>query len=281
MGAEPNLYDFLDYRQFLKGYYHHRKSSNRSYSYLMLSRSAGKKSANFIKLIMENKRALSQKNISKVAQACKLDEKETQYFTILVQWNQSREPTTRKVLWEHLRRLIPKDKYYILHEYEKKIISRWYFLALLEIIYLSDFEPNAEWISKRFKNKIAPEEAEETLQLLIDMGLLKDENGKLIRTQKVLYSGGNIPSEIIQNYHKQNIPIGIDSISDVDVTRRHLTAISMSVRDKDIPKLKKKIEEFQDEILDYVQTIESADDVYQLNIQFFPLTKKMKLKKVA
>ena len=56
---QPDIYNYLDYRQFIQAYYSAAKENTKSMSFRYLSRRAGFSSPNFIKLVMDGQRNLS------------------------------------------------------------------------------------------------------------------------------------------------------------------------------------------------------------------------------
>jgi len=269
----PEVFEYLDYREYLKAYYTWKKEINRSFSYLMFSKLAGKGSPNFIKYIIDGKRKLNVKNIPNICSACKLEGKKLEYLATLIKWNESYDPVTREFLWKHLKKMIPKTKYYVLKEFESKILNRWYFLLLIEMINHKNFKYDPEWISKMIYSNVSPQEIQQTYQLLIDMGLIEKTGSKLRRQKTKIISTSDLPSEFIRNYHKNIIPLGIEALTKIPVTKRQITSATLSIKKNDINFIKQKIKEFRDEIIDHVEKVDQADEIYQLNLQFFPLVR--------
>ena len=56
-------------------------------------------------------------------------------------------------------------------------------------------------------------------------------------------------------------------------TAMQFSAATIAIRSDQVPELKKAIREFQNRVLDLVAPVRDGDAVYQLNIQFFPVTR--------
>ena len=54
----PSVYEYLDYRQFLRDHFAASKKAKPQYSFRYFSRRAGLSSSNFLKLVMDGKRNL-------------------------------------------------------------------------------------------------------------------------------------------------------------------------------------------------------------------------------
>ncbi len=78
------IYTYIDYRKFLKDFYHFKKSGIRRFSYRSFSEKAGFSSPNFIKLVIDGRKNLGKESIPKLCKAMEPNKKQTEYFSYLV-----------------------------------------------------------------------------------------------------------------------------------------------------------------------------------------------------
>ena len=83
------------------------------------------------------------------------------------------------------------------------------------------------------------------------------------------------PSEAIRQYHRQMINNALRALSETTMEEREMTGYSVPLRKKDIPEFKKMMRKFHREIARLAAKT-NADNVYQFNVQLFPLTKQKK-----
>src|SRR5262249_33177209 len=93
------VYDYADYREFLRDRFFELKKKNPLFSYRSFNRLAGLKNSGFLKLVIEGKKNLGEIGILKMARGFKLNEVETRYFDSLVRFNQAGDGEER----EHYR----------------------------------------------------------------------------------------------------------------------------------------------------------------------------------
>src|SRR3989338_9919808 len=86
---KPNIFEYDNYRSFLKDLYALLKQEKSAFSFRFFSRQAGFRSPNFLKLVMEGKRNLSPESIEKFAKGLKLNKNEADFFRRLVLLNQA------------------------------------------------------------------------------------------------------------------------------------------------------------------------------------------------
>src|SRR5579885_542919 len=96
------IYDYMDYRCFLKERFLAIKTKNPLFSYRSFNRLAGGKSSAFLKLVIDGKRNLADEGIQMVVRGFKLNDHERKYFESLVKFNQSRNHEEKDRYFRHL-----------------------------------------------------------------------------------------------------------------------------------------------------------------------------------
>ncbi|KHD88076.1 MAG: hypothetical protein OM95_11190 [Bdellovibrio sp. ArHS] len=180
--------------------------------------------------------------------------------------------------FEHLKNLIEFDKQKIktllpegqLKEDEFGVICDWYHFAILALVPVKTFQPHAGWIADRLN--IPVEVAHAAIDRLRRLGLLSVENGKFIVTKKQLETTHNIPSESLRRSHKQSITQVLDNMDRVPLDLRDVTSITFPMNRKKIPEAKRLIRNFRRKMAT-LMTQGPKTDVYNLNVQLFPVTK--------
>ncbi len=86
--ASIRVFDYQDYREFLKDWYVTHKAQDKKISFRYLARRAGFRAPNFFKLVMEGNRNIGEDSLHRICDALKLDETERDYFKSLVLKNQ-------------------------------------------------------------------------------------------------------------------------------------------------------------------------------------------------
>jgi uncharacterized protein (TIGR02147 family) len=80
------------------------------------------------------------------------------------------------------------------------------------------------------------------------------------------------------NYHKNLLNLSQDILEQVAADKRDVSGMTLGISKEQLPLLKEKIREFRQEILKLVSVDTHPEEVIQLNIQMFPLTKSHGIK---
>lgn len=264
-----SVFTYDSYRDLLKDFYAAKKEINPSYSYRFFSKRAGLNSDNYLKLVMDGQRNITQKNVLKFAKGLELNEWETRYFENLVFYNQAKDESDRSFYFKNMeiarsqttRGLLNKDQY--------EVLSNWHPLAIKEMLLLQNFDPTPKNIAGKLDYKITPVQAKEAIELLQRLGLIKIENGEIKVTNQSLQTPDVDTSTAISTFHKSTLNLALEAIDHQAVDQRCLSSLTVAVQKKDLPEAFKKIHKFRNEMDAYFVKGKNYDSIYQLAIQLF------------
>lgn len=269
-----DVFQYLDYRAFLRAYYAAEKERRPAFSHRFFSRLAGLRSPNFLKLVMDGERNLGPDTVPKFAHAIGLTGEAAAFFADLVTFTQAESVADKNRAFERISasrrfrgaRRIEGDLF--------KYLSHWYYPAVRELAAREDFQENPRWIAARLRPKIAPADAQQALSLLLSLGLLvRDEaTGRVVRGEPTITTEHEVRSLAVGNFHRQMLERASQSIEIVPPAQRDLAALTVCVSPSTASAVKERIHKFREEITQLCDADGSAQVVYQLNVQWFPLS---------
>lgn len=152
------------------------------------------------------------------------------------------------------------------------VIADWYHFAILSLIETTDFNSSPDWISKRLGISIA--QAESALERLQSTKLISiSAKGRVRSTGKNIETPTDIASTALKRSHRQTLEQAIEAIYEVPLNERDITSMTMAIDSKKIPQAKKLIRDFRKKMAAFLEN-GPADEVYNLNIQLLPITKR-------
>ncbi len=274
--GKPNLFEYNDYRAYLRAMYSFLKSTRRTFSFRFFAREAGFSSPNFLKLVMDGKRNLTVESLRRFSKALKHNRQEAEFFESLVFFNQTTSQEEQNRLYE---RLSKSRRYRAVKPLERdqfRFYSRWYYSAIRELVTLKGFQENPEWISKILGGRLQAHRVEKAIDLLLKLKLLRrNSRGRLEQVDSTITSGVEVRSLAVANFHREMLAEAAHAMERIPSEERDLSAVTLGVPASKMKELKERIAHFRKDLLaTIVSDAESSDRVYQLNIQLFPLTEK-------
>jgi uncharacterized protein (TIGR02147 family) len=267
------VFDYLDYRAFLRDYYLAQKERGRGFSYRAFSRRAGLRSPNYLKLVIDGDRSLSSEMAGRFAQACGLEGEAAAYFVDLVQFNQAETAAERNAAYERLTSFKRYRKVHRLELAQAAYHSTWYLPAIRELAARKDFRADPAWIAARLRPTITPADAKRALEVLFELGLLvEDRRGRVKQGESLVSTGPETKGLHVGNYHRTMMARAAASIDEWPAAHRDISSLTLCMGPDGLRRLKDRIARFRRELLELSDLETDPREVVQVNFQLFPLT---------
>ncbi len=278
METVPDLFEYLDYRGYLRDYFASRKATLDSWSYQSFADQLGFKAKDFLFRVIQGKKNLSQASIFQMAQGLGLNDIQTQYFDTLVKCNQTRDISQRNLYFNLLntiktqgRTTHPAQR---LRQDQFQFYSKWYHSAIRSLIEMAGFKGDFKRLAASLSPRVSAREAEASVALLEKLGLIeRGEDGNYRATHKTITTGKDVSSILIPAYHKAAIELSAKALENVPAAERDMSNLTLGISERTFKDLTEKLRRFRREILEQAEKDDAADRVYHLNLHLYPLSK--------
>lgn len=269
------IYDYLDYRSFLKDRIAELRQSTQ-FSFRNFNRRAGFRSPAALKLVMDGKRNLASEGIFKVIKGLRLTQTEAKFFHQLVMMTQAKSHEEKDHHFKQLATYRPFRKARELTALQYDCLSHWYHAAILELVRLKEFQGTAEWIFNRLNPAVSLSEVRRALTDLEQLNfLVRNSDGKLSRTETSFATPDEVRSLSIVNFHQQMCDLAKKAVLEADSDKREFSSLTIAISKEGFKKIKVRIQEFKRELDSYLEEdSEARTQVAQINFHLFPLTKE-------
>lgn len=273
INAKPSVFEYEDYRSFLRDLYLYLKMEYRYFSYRYFSKRAGFSSPNFLKLVIDGKRNLSPESVIRFVSALKLSKAESDFFSNLVRFNQAASPTEKSLAAQKMLRSQNFQNIHPLTKAQFSYYSEWYYIPVRELVALETFKEDIDWICQKIFPAIEPKQASKALLDLEALGLIqRDASGRLRQVNLNLNTDNEVVSSSMAKYHREMMKLASESIDRVPRGKREISAVCVPVSEATVIEIKSRIQTFRKELLSLASQDLESDRVYQINLQLFPLT---------
>ena len=238
-----------------------KQRNNPSYSLRAYARDIGIH-AGTLSQIINGKRPLPLKDSKAVAKKLKLNPQEQTLFL---------ESLIRAKSALDQIKISPEDSRFMLDESYYKYIAEWEHAVVVELFDLEDFQGTVEEVSVLLD--IPLNRAEVVVNNLVVCGIIALEDGKMVRKQSEFRTTEDIHNQALKVFHKETLQMGIENIDKIELELRDFSAVTTSIDREKIPDAKAIIREFRQKMIALAAQGDKTD-VYQLSIQFYPLTKQ-------
>lgn len=271
---ENSIFDYLDYRDYVADHFKYNKAHHSYFSYRYISLKTNLDPGFYVKVIQKQKH-IADTTIDILSKFFEFDQKEAEYFRILVQFNKAKKPEHEKLYFEKLQSFkLPEAKILDWSVYD--YFLKWYTIAIREEINTIPFNGDFEDLAKRFVPQISADEARDAVMLLEKLNLIRWNGNKYEIIDSFVASDGSIKTFAIREFQKQMCRLGMESIDRIPKDERDISTLTISTSKQCLEIIKEKLATVRKEIVDIIGKEKSVEEVYQINFQIFPLTRNTK-----
>ena len=269
-----SVFEYRNYREYIRDFYESRKRCS-AFTWREFAKLASFSSSGFLKLVCDGKTRLSKVAIEKVLPAMNLSGAQADFFRLMVEFCDSPNSEKRQSAFEQMMKIARENRVEFLEAKSFAYFSSWANPVLRE---LAPIMPGATPLEMghTLVPAISAAEARESLDLQESLGLLKkDECGNYHQTSEGVSSTRVVVSATVVNMQKQYAQLAAEALERYPREYRHISGMTMGLDREAYERLAAELDAFRKKVADIVSNVKSYDRVYRLNLQLFPLSKKV------
>ncbi|MCB0357742.1 MAG: TIGR02147 family protein [Bdellovibrionales bacterium] len=274
MSNKPIIWNYHNYREFLKDWLAYLKASQSAYSLRMIAKKT-KISPSSITMVLKGQRTLTNNLLQKLTPYLNLNSQELSYLKLLIIVTDAKDPDKRL---EALKKLQRFNDYRELHRQELetyKYLTKWFYVVIREMVNLDDFKNDPHWIREKLNKKLRSHEVSEALRFLEENGFIEVSNSKTIKADKLVQCIDGIYKLSLSDFHKQMLSMAANAIDKVSSENRlilgHTVALSPSQYNFAKEVLQEAINKLES-LMPIPKNTEKKTDVYHFGLLSFPVT---------
>jgi len=274
-----DVFEYTGYRQYIADFYAERKVKS-AFTWREFARMAGFSSSVHLKYVSEGRFNLGEDAVERVAKAMGLSGNRLEYFRAMVEFDHAVTDNVKKEIFERMLSIAKQSNAKVIEGDAFRYFDSWKNPVLRE---LAPAMPGAKplALAKACRPKVTAAEVSESLNFLVKANLLlKDANGNYVQTDKFVTAGPMEAAPIaIRGLHRQMGEIALDTIEGVPQNERHFSGVTLGITRNAYDKIVAELDACRRKIIEIATAEDETDEVYRLNLQFFPMTNKQSLNK--
>jgi len=267
-----SIFEYLDYREFLRDFYREQKQRHYYFSFRFLAQKTNIDPAHIAR-VFQCKRHLSEKSLPPFISLCRFNDDEKQYFNQLVSFNLARTDREASRAFEVLLSLSNVKSHTLCPE-QYSFFTKWYFAAVRALIAMNKFtSKDASRIARMLCPPITVMQARDAIKVLLKLGLVRNEpEGILSITETHITTGAKWRSLAMNAFQADTMRLALESLDRHPKEVRDISTVTIGIKKARMEEIRQRIAEFRKSIIHMAEEDQDPDDVYQFNIQLFPLT---------
>lgn len=266
----PSIFEYLDYRDWFREVFEAKRRLNSHYSLRYLGQCLKLDAGNLLK-IHQKKRHLPKKSVALMETEFHLTSQERHYFELLFCFNRALNSDQAKYYYEQILacknispKVVGKDQY--------AFYKNWIHTVVLALLHIEPFRGDYQKWSNRLVPKTTIKEIQQSFDLLIDLGLAKRKGNQIMATESLLTTGEVWKDLAVREFQLQTLRLAEHSLRYHQPENRDVSTLTVTADKESLKKIKDLTRKYRQEVLKVVSDCENPNQVFQLNIQFFPLS---------
>ncbi|MEO6097179.1 MAG: TIGR02147 family protein [Fibrobacteria bacterium] len=278
MAEGPRIYAFLDYRAYLAACFDYRKQQDPEFSLRTFASDPllGLSSSSFISAVLKGRKNLSQNLRLRFGRALGLEPAELAYFELLVQGNQS-QSADEKSHYEAQMARFHNARARELGEGQQRFYARWYYRVVWHFIGLRQDINSPARIAKSIFPPLTPAQAEEAIQVLLELRLIKRLANGYALNDRHLAAGQGFGGAAAREHHRGFLKLAEESLDRAPEPERRYSVTSFSISPRGRERVQERIEALRAEVRELAEADEGGlggDRVYALTLHLFPCSRE-------
>ncbi len=278
----PVAWDVFDFETFeallaaLKGTPPKRR---RPYSLAELADKTGYSSPRLLGMVINGQRVPSSRLVGSLATWLAWDRPRREYVDALVAASRERikkpgsaAALAAKARVESLRKY--RTKPFVLDEATERILSRWYYLPLKQLVDAPGFREDGAWLAKHLRGRVPGAELLAGLASLESLGILERDAKGGLRVSKSRQRVITQPDRVSLLSRRNQVEMmqrAVEALTEAKPEEREFSALTLRMSPSRLAEAKRELRSFVEEFSARYFSAES-DDVFQFNHQLFRLT---------
>lgn len=271
-----DIYRYNDFRKYLKDCLVDAKKDNPSFSHRFLARKLGLSTSNLIMLVTQGKRNLTPNVRFKLSEVLKHTRKEAQYFEHMVGFLQAKSHDERDMHYTAMLAGKRSIKTAALEKQQYDYCTNWYNPVVRELVSSPDFKGDYKVLGKSVSPTITQEQAKRSVELLLELGLIKKSGKRYVQTDPLVSTGPVVDSIAVANFHRKTAYLAAESFDRHTRKERTITSCTITLSENHFQMLKREIADLRKKALELAEEPVATNRVFQMNMQLFPVSKNIK-----
>jgi uncharacterized protein (TIGR02147 family) len=266
----PSVYQYVDYRAFLKDRFAWLQSQDASFSQRKLARVAGFANPGFFNEVIQGRRKLSPAAVERMGNGLNLENNETEFLKVLVAFIEAKNLSEREDAHHKMEQRRNRHFFRRLDQNQSKYYFDFNYPLVRAAIEACDFKGDYRVLGDFLRPPMLAESVKRYVRDLCEWGLVvQNREGRYVVSHSYLEPPEEMRDAILRLQQAWLSQTALH-LNSVPSDERHVSSALLTVSEKTYTAILKHIEKVRADILKMVREDRHVDRVVLFNIQVLP-----------
>jgi uncharacterized protein (TIGR02147 family) len=265
------IFEYVDYRLFLKDQFEARKAADRKFSYREFADAIQIDTSNLYK-ILNGQAHLPARCHSYAIEYLDLAGRSSEYFILLLTYARERRNSVKMEILERAMALREVACRQIDESQLEQYFGDWWVSAVRSFLEVNDGRAVPGEIASRLVPHVDEGDVARALEVLVAVGMVrKGASDRLVPVEAHVTASGEIKTRAVRHYQERILALASESVRRFEPRDRDISTITMSIDEKAATRIQEVLKECRRQVQIEVDEAKRPDRVMQLCMAFFPL----------
>lgn len=266
----PSIFDYLDYRDYLRDWFAERKSAAPWYSYKLFGDGVGLDQSQVYRILQK------QLHVSATARPrflvyLELTGAAAEYFEVMADMDRSRKESERRRLFAVLQTMRGSQSS-TLADSQYGLYEEWYIPVVRALLGILEISDQYDFLARSVNPPIRVEEARHAVEVLRRLRLVsRDRQGIWRLNGKSLSTGSWYDSATVRRYQAQTFRLVEEAVERLPKELRDVNVVNMAVDASAFQDCVAILAEARRQMRDRIERVENPDRIMRLATGFVPV----------
>lgn len=269
--TQIDVMNFSSLQDFLKAVLEEKRPKREPLSLRQMSKLAGLASPSTLSMMIAKKRPATVEVTNRLAEALALSGRRRKFLVALGRLDRAKNYNEKNTIKSELIRLRSAVDETKLMDRQYRFLTEWYYPIVYVMVGMRDFKEDAKWIAAQLRRPVDEEDILKALKDLEVLQLLERCDGKLLQSNQALTTADDLKDAALFQYHRNMMELALEGLN-LKAEEREFSGVTVQIPKNKLPQVKAKIRLFRKDLNEYLSQFSSNEEIFQFNIQLFPLT---------
>lgn len=271
-----DIYQYDDFRIYLRDAFEARKKKDPSFSYRKFAQEAEIRNPGYLVDVIKGKRNLGGKVLAKVAGIFSIKPAEAEFLNLIVAYGQCKRPEEKQEFYRAIQIRRNHSSFARLNPAQARYFDDTLYLLLLHAVEAMDFRGDYEALGGFLEPSVAAGKVKKAIRELCEWGLVRQYSSGRYRAVNKFLEPPATMTGTVKRMNRDLILQAPEALTRFPADRRHISSVILDLSEKAARRVQDKLEEFRKEVFEIAKQDRDSSQVMQLTLIYFPKSKVRK-----
>ncbi len=266
----PDIYQYDDFRAFLKATFDEKVRVEKKYSQRQFAREAGFSNPGYFNDVLKGFKPLSERALEQMARVFGLKPSETEYLKLLTDYGQAKTEDQKRNTYKKMQSRRNRSRFFRLNPAQGRDYQDYRYGLVRGAIEVLDFRGNYEELAEFLQPPIPVVAVKNLIRDLFEWGLVTQDRDGLYRTTGAIVEPAPNMMGLSRTLNATWLQLSAEALHQVPPNKRHVSTLIANISESLHAELLEMIEHFREEVFRKIEKDQGPQRIQQLTLAYVP-----------